>query len=311
MSRVLVFALLLSACSNGGSQNEGRRAASHTSDNSKVKIPDSDNSSPPAVVCSKYPLVFLHGFMGGKKGSFAGAQKYFEGLGCKVVMTEVAAVNGVDVRGGQIASQLKSILAQYGAQKVNIIAHSQGGLDARYAISILKMGSSVASLTTLSTPHLGSPVADVALRGSTDPFSKSMIDALLNLMTGQVSSQGIASNDTRAAFTALSTSYMRSFNEKTPNDPGVYYQSWGARTGSGTGDNTKTILALTQGYIYAKSGENDGMVAVSSAKWGEYKGTLEADHLDLGGLTVDDSATKFDHLKFLDTVVSDLKTKGY
>ena len=38
-------------------------------------------------------------------------------------------------------------------EKVNIIAHSKGGLDARYMISKLNMGEYVASLTMISSPH--------------------------------------------------------------------------------------------------------------------------------------------------------------
>ena len=39
--------------------------------------------------------------------------------------------------------------------KVNIIAHSLGGLDARQMLTHLGMGSRVASLTTVGTPHRG------------------------------------------------------------------------------------------------------------------------------------------------------------
>ena len=49
-----------------------------------------------------------------------------------------------------------------GCGKVNIIAHSKGGLDARYAISKLGMAPYVASLTTMNTPHRGCRFVDYA-----------------------------------------------------------------------------------------------------------------------------------------------------
>ena len=48
--------------------------------------------------------------------------------------------------------------------KVHIIAHSMGGLDARYMIVKLGMQDRVCSLTTIGTPHKGSSFADWGAR---------------------------------------------------------------------------------------------------------------------------------------------------
>ena len=48
-------------------------------------------------------------------------------------------------------------------KKIHIIAHSMGGLDSRYMISKLGMADRVLSLTTISTPHHGSPIADITV----------------------------------------------------------------------------------------------------------------------------------------------------
>lgn len=55
------------------------------------------------------------------------------------------------------------VLKETGASKVNVIAHSKGGLDTRYAISRLGMSQYVASLTTINTPHRGCEFADYLL----------------------------------------------------------------------------------------------------------------------------------------------------
>lgn len=53
---------------------------------------------------------------------------------------------------------------------MNIIAHSKGGLDARYTITKKQMGHHVASLTTISTPHHGCNFVDVLIRIVPDGF---------------------------------------------------------------------------------------------------------------------------------------------
>src|SRR6185295_14036690 len=45
-----------------------------------------------------------------------------------------------------------------GAGKVNLIGHSEGGLDARYVLAVRP--DLIASLTTVATPHLGADLAD-------------------------------------------------------------------------------------------------------------------------------------------------------
>ena len=73
------------------------------------------------------------------------------------------------------------------ARKVNIIAHSMGGLDARYAIAKLGLADRVASLVTIGTPHLGTPLANLGARLSDLLRLKSLlgrvvdIDAFYNL----------------------------------------------------------------------------------------------------------------------------------
>ncbi|MCQ5134484.1 esterase/lipase family protein, partial [Coprococcus eutactus] len=57
--------------------------------------------------------------------------------------------------GHYIADRIKQIIQETGCGKVNLIAHSKGGLDSRYAISMLGMAPYVASLTTINTPHRG------------------------------------------------------------------------------------------------------------------------------------------------------------
>lgn len=53
--------------------------------------------------------------------------------------------------GQELAERIRAIVQETGCEKVNIIAHSKGGLDSRYAISACGMAPYVASLTTINT----------------------------------------------------------------------------------------------------------------------------------------------------------------
>ena len=93
-------------------------------------------------------------------------------------------------------------------------------------ISNLGMSPYVASLTTVCTPHRGSPVADVLLgldRTWADGYPVLRTDVYLWLFGGQQNSA--------AAARYLTVSYMtNTFNPDTPNISGVYYQEAGHRT---------------------------------------------------------------------------------
>jgi triacylglycerol lipase len=227
-------------------------------------------------------------------------------------LPDVSAVNSTELRATQVADKIKQFLSSTSSNKVNIVAHSQGGLDARYALSKLGIAGSVASLSMLSTPNYGSPLADLVLKDLANPLSKIFLSFAFNSLSGVSNTNGGQNNDSTSAMRALSTAYMRdTFNPNTPDASGVLYQSWAGRTGPGTKDRNKSTLTLTQGFVAKQAGDNDGIVSVASARWGEFKGVLDADHLDLGGTKMGDAgADQFEHIKFLDQLLRELRSKG-
>src|SRR5207247_9370225 len=84
-------------------------------------------------------------------------------------------------------------------ERVHIFAHSMGGLDARCAISknIGGVVEHVATLVTIGTPHLGSPVADRIAAGGVPG---------VNLKINQ------------RALHDLTTTAARRFNAEMPDD---------------------------------------------------------------------------------------------
>jgi triacylglycerol lipase len=142
--------------------------------------------------------------------------------------------------------------------KVNLIAHSMGGLDCRYLISKLEKGNyEVASLTTITTPHKGSEMADYCVE-------------LAQKLPTEISLP--------PSIYQLTTSYLKEFNKTVTDDPNVLYMSYGACFKP----KWYNVFFGSWTIIHQTGGANDGMVSVDSARWGTYLGTLtNVDHLDL------------------------------
>lgn len=123
----------------------------------------------------------------------------------------------------------------------------------------------VLSLTTVSTPHRGSEMADYVVAQFEDLKAAAPIDASKQVLPPSVYE--------------LTTQYMSYFNRITPDDPEVSYYSYG----SWFKPKWYSAFVVPWKIIYnATNGEpNDGMVTVKSSKWGKYMGTLtNIDHLD-------------------------------
>lgn len=239
-------------------------------------------------------LVFASGVLVPQK--IAGLD-YFRGLPAiyppqTTLFPGVSVLGSVKARAQELADK---IAAKFPAGEVHIIAHSMGGLDARCLLAQNLNGLAnpgrVASLSTISTPHGGSPVADLLLgqpAGLEFPFSSFL-------------SQFAAVN--AHALTDLTTKGAPGFTEKDPV-AGIRYHAY---AGAGL---TSPLLYATHLQIKLLEGDNDGMVSVASATW---PGPLEespwdADHFAEVGydLGIPDLAAPFDHEAAIAGIVSRL-----
>ena len=152
---------------------------------------------------------------------------------------------------------------------VNIIAHSMGGLDARYMVSHLQPRDvTVHSLVTVASPHHGSAFAEYVF----DQIGAERLPSIYKFVEGIGLETG--------AFQQLTRHYMaEQFNPRTPDDPDIRYFSYGAMM-----DEPPLLSPFRQSHkvIADAEGPNDGLVSVKSSLWGNYKGTLMGtNHLDL------------------------------
>lgn len=215
----------------------------------------------------RYPVLLVHGmgFRDSKRICYWGRiPKALENRGCKVFYGYQDSNADIETNGKHIAKRIEEIILQTGADKVNIIAHSKGGLDCRYAISAQGVGNKVASLTTISTPHNGSRTVDLLMK-----FPKPIVkfvgfctDCCFRLI-------GDKKPNSYRVFCSFTTAEAEKFNHATPNHKDVFYQSYAFTMKKPSSD---VFLWFSNLIVKKIEGENDGLVTPVSAKWGEFQG---------------------------------------
>jgi len=222
------------------------------------------------MTCStRYPLLLLHGagFRDSERFCYWGRiPKALEEHGASIHYGHQEARASVEYNAAVVKANLEKILAETGCGKVNIIAHSKGGLEARYMISTLGMAAHVASLTTVATPHRGSETIDLLCRLPDSAFKITAFFAdRFSLLLGD------EEPDFYTVGKAFGTEHMAAFNEQNPDAPGVYYQSYAGVMQGASGD---VIVSLPYLLVERVEGENDGLVTPASAMWGRFRGVL-------------------------------------
>ncbi len=254
---------------------------------------------------TKYPIVLVHGLFGFDN---IGPVEYFYGIpsalrsdGAKVYTVQVSAANSTEVRGEQLLTQVKQILAATGAAKVNLMGHSHGGPTIRYVASVRP--DLVASVTSIGGVNKGSAVADVIL-GVAPPGSlsraviSSVADGLGTIISVISGGSGYPQKSIEAA-KSLSTAGTAAFNARHPQGVpvtacgngaakvnGVAYYSWsGGKTYTNVLDIADPALALT-GLAFGGA-KNDGLVASCATNLGTViRNDYALNHLDEVNQTV-------------------------
>ncbi|ORY80938.1 triacylglycerol lipase [Protomyces lactucae-debilis] len=233
----------------------------------------------------KHPVVLCHGLLGfdtlyiGRNDTYhipplavvhywRGIKEALEHNGNTVFVPRVPRTATVEARARILSDQIKE---RFKDQPVNLIGHSMGGLDCRHLISSIREVN-VLSLSTVATPHRGSPFADYCIDMIGGKVRLPRIYRVFEKLNMDI-----------RAFEQLTTDYAnKEFNIKNPDDPKVKYFSYG----SYFQPNIFSAFRLPWKVIHDKEGPNDGLVSVYSSRWGEYQGTInDANHLDIINFT--------------------------
>jgi triacylglycerol lipase len=247
---------------------------------------DATPHPPRADRCAtRYPIILVHGM--GFQARIMGLIDYWGAIpraltenGADVHISRVNAMDSHEKKAGVWREQVLGVLERTGMPKVNVIGHSDGCLYSRYAISNLGLASKVASHTSLAGPHRGSAAADIFMGSIPGPL-RQVVGAKLDFASSLV--MGDVNPDCLANGHELTREYMSDrFNPGAPDMPEVYYQSYGFR---GTNALGAGLLTPSWMALLAREGENDGLVSVASARWGEYRGTIDGGALSaMGGI---------------------------
>lgn len=235
----------------------------------------------------RYPIVLVHGLGGFSRLQFSLGERavinihYFHSVAAHLRAAGVPAVHAAALPPHGGVARRAEALAEFIACGVatphfHLVAHSMGGLDSRHYLTHL--GGAVRgalSLTTLATPHRGSPIATLAVERLFNPCLVVARKLHLNRMLMLALTQTAAHRDLRPAACAA-------FNDATPDAPGVAYFSWaGAPAASAVQWPLKPSWHML--CKRARGEANDGLVTVSSARWTGWRGCVPADHLSLAG----------------------------
>ena len=279
-----------------------------------VKKADLNESRRHKELCrTKYPLLLVHGVFWRdweNRNYWGRIPKELEVNGAACYYGNNKSSASIEESGVELADRIQSIVSETGCEKLNIIAHSKGGLDCRYAISCMGMGKYTASLTTICTPHYGCN----SIRKLVERIPNKAMHYINKKYKTLYSILGDENPDFLSGLAGITDTVCAALNEKMPDDPNVYYQSVAAKMKS----RKSAAFPLNLGYELIKptEGDNDGLVAVNSMAWGNFLGVVSpagkqgishGDIIDLTRMNIEG----FDVFEFYVSLVNSLKERGF
>jgi triacylglycerol lipase len=206
-------------------------------------------------------------------------------------------------RAGQLKEQIETALAPGGrldpSQTTHIIAHSMGGLDSRYLLSPANPTPNnlpIRSLTTIGTPHFGSPIADAVDNPLVPQSVKDVIGAVLAKF--DISLEGLRD---------LRTDRCKAFSATHRDRPGVDYACIAGIGRSGFVKAWGLFVPLHAFISLQTNEDSDGLVTRSSSQWRTPVGEWPADHVDEIGYNLPPVIPPaFQHLSRFDEILARL-----
>ena len=260
---------------------------------------------------TKYPIVLIHGtgFRDYRYFNYWGRiPKALKAEGADIYYGYQDCWGTIEYNAGIIKNNVLDIILKTGSEKVNLIAHSKGGLEARYMICEFGMEQYISSLTTISTPHHGSKTIDKFYYYPTFlyKFIAFFVDLYFKIL-------GDKRPDFYTASRQLSTCFCEKFNKKITTSEHIYYQSYASIMKNSFSD---IFMVIPHFVVKLIEGDNDGLVTPNSAKWGKFKGLISGktkrgiSHADI----VDFRRTNYSGIDIRDVyidIVEDLKNNGF
>ncbi|HHT66746.1 MAG TPA: hypothetical protein GX010_00755 [Erysipelotrichaceae bacterium] len=258
---------------------------------------------------TKYPIILVHGIAIKDFGlfkSFGKIDRYLIKEGFKVYKSKADGFGTIENNALFLKKEILKILEENNVEKINIIAHSKGGLDAKYMIEYLDMSKNVASLTTLCTPHKGSPIATHIL--NKPRWLLKFLAFWINLwyrILGDKKPDAYRVCKQLATIDSVEDETMKITSE-------IYCQSY-STTLKRSRDDFIMGIPLKFYHRYEKGTASDGLVGRESTQFGEYKGEAFEESMSHSEI-IDFMASKKKKEKiyaFYTMICEDLKERGF
>lgn len=263
----------------------------------------------PPLRPTRHPVVLLHGFGALanvlQNGVLHAEAMHLRARGVWAYAPHVNPYDTVAVRAEAWADRLERVLDETGAQKLNLVGFSTGGLDARLLARDPAWGDKIASLVTVSTPHRGSPLASYVLAR---PERLRQLAVAVMDFVGRAAYEGAPPHAEEALAELTPEGVLDRFDPKE-TVPGAWCASYAARAGRGTDVPIHPALVVPNRVLHGLAGVNDGIVPTESMGWGERLGVLDADHARQVGVKVTASAA-YDSFAFFERHVEALRARG-
>ena len=267
---------------------------------------------------TRWPILLVHGvgFKQAEKHRFWGRiPERLRAHGARVFISNQDGWGSFESNALQLKDIMLRIIDEQQVDKLNILAHSKGGIDVRLLATFPELKDRIASITTISTPHHGAKILDWVPRTPDllKRIASTVIDALLILI-----------GDDNPSFVyvcqALSASSMQEFNSLYPKPDTIFLQSYSVVQRR---IRTDLVFSPTMLLIRMVEGENDGLVTRDSAAFGDYRGEVNengswglshTDIIDRKLLPIPHSQINrdgFDVTAWWVELVADLKSLGF
>lgn len=264
----------------------------------------------PPLQPTRYPVVLLHGF-GALANLMQGGVLHREAMylrerGVWAYAPHANPYDTIAARAETWAEHLTRAMDETGAEKLNIIGFSTGGLDARWLARERGWADRFASLVTVSTPHRGTALAEFVL--DRPERLRSWAVGVMDFI-GRAAYEPVPP-DSEAALEELAREAVRARFDPDETIPSAWCASYVGRAGKGTSTPIAPVLALPNRILYTAEGINDGIVPTTGGWWGERLGVLEVDHARQIGMRLLPGGS-FDSRMFFLGICSQLRQRGF
>lgn len=263
------------------------------------------------ICATKHPLLLVHGvfFRDSRYFNYWGRiPAELEKNGATIYYGNQQSALPVAESAAELAARIRALVRETGCEKVNVIAHSKGGLDIRYAIANCGAAQYVASVTTVNTPHRGCEFADYLF----EKIPERQKQRLAHAYNAALRKFG-ETPDFLAAVYDLTAARCKAEFDPLPLPAGIYSASVGSRLDHASGG--RFPLNFSYRLVNHFDGPNDGLVSERSCRWGEdetfltapgRRGISHGDMIDLNR----ENIPGFDVREFYVQLVRGLKDRG-